>query len=62
MDPISEKKTSLHHNRRVVAGAILIFFGLATLLQRWFDIGNYVVALLGLGMLITELDVAGKLQ
>ena len=31
---------------------ILILFGAATLLQRWLNIGNYVVLLLGLGMMV----------
>jgi len=52
MEPISEKKTYRRHNSRIVAGVILIVFGAATLLQRWLDIGNYIVLLLGLGMLI----------
>jgi len=56
MEPISEKKTYRRHNSRIVAGVILIVFGAATLLQRWLDIGNYIVLLLGLGMLIWGSD------
>lgn len=52
MDSNSENKTNRRHNPRVVAGIILVLFGLATLLQRWLDIGNYIVLLLGLGMLV----------
>ena len=37
---------------RIAAGVILIVLGTATLLQRWLDSGNYIVLLLGLGMLI----------
>jgi hypothetical protein len=46
-----EKKIDIRRNHRFAAGVILILFGLATLLQRWLDIGNYIVLLLGLGML-----------
>jgi len=52
MEPITEKKITRRHNSRIAAGIILIVFGAATLLQRWLDIGNYIVLLLGLGMLI----------
>ena len=52
MDPISEKKVNHRCNHRIAAGVILVLFGAATLLQRWLDIGNYIVILLGLGMLI----------
>jgi hypothetical protein len=46
-----EKKFDNRRNHRIITGVILIVFGLATLLQRWLDIGNYVVLLLGVGML-----------
>jgi hypothetical protein len=52
MEPNSENKTTHRHNSRIVAGVILVLFGAATLLQRWLDIGNYIVLLLGLGFLI----------
>ena len=52
MDPILEKKINNRRNHRIAAGVILILLGVATLFQRWFDIGNYIVLLLGLGMLI----------
>ena len=51
MDPNSENKINHPRNGQIVAGIILVLFGLATLLQRWLDIGNYVVLMLGLGML-----------
>jgi hypothetical protein len=51
MDTNFEKKINNRRSHRIVGGVILILFGMATLLQRWFDIGNYVVLLLGLGML-----------
>ena len=46
-----EKKINNRRSHRIAGGVILILFGMATLLQRWFDIGNYAVLLLGLGML-----------
>jgi hypothetical protein len=52
MDTIPEKKTNHHHSSRIVAGIILVLFGLASLLQRWLEIGNIIVLLLGLGFLI----------
>ena len=52
MEQNSEKKINRRHNGRIAAGVILIVFGAATLLQRWLDIGNYIVLLLGFGMLI----------
>ncbi len=52
MEQISEKKINRRHNSRIAAGVILIVLGAATLLQRWLDIGNYIVLLLGLGMLV----------
>ena len=52
MDANLEKKPHTRHDHRMTAGVILIIFGLATLLQRWLDIGNYIVLLLGLGMLV----------
>ena len=52
MDPILEKKINHRRNHRIAAGVILVLFGLATLLQRWLDIGNYIVLLLGLAMLV----------
>jgi len=52
MEQNSEKKINRRHNSRIAAGVILIVFGAATLLQRWLDIGNYIVLLLGFGMLI----------
>jgi hypothetical protein len=52
MDPISEKIIDRRRNHRIAAGVILVLFGMATLLQRWLDIGNYIVLLLGLAMLV----------
>jgi hypothetical protein len=52
MDAIPEKKITRRRNPRIVAGIILVLFGAATLLQRWLDIGNYIVLLLGIGMMI----------
>jgi hypothetical protein len=52
MGPNSENKSNRLHNGRIVAGVILVLVGAATLLQRWLDIGNYIVLLLGLGFLI----------
>jgi hypothetical protein len=52
MDPTSEKIIDRRRNHRIAAGVILVLFGLATLLQRWLDIGNYIVLLLGLAMLV----------
>ena len=52
MDPSPEKKINPRRNHRMAGGVILILFGAATLLQRWLDIGNSIVGLLGLGMLI----------
>jgi hypothetical protein len=52
MDPITNMKFNRHRNHRIVAGVILVLFGLATLLQRWLNIGNYIVLLLGLAMLV----------
>ena len=47
-----EKKIDNRRNHRIAAGVILIIFGAATLLQHWLDVGNYIVLLLGLGMLV----------
>jgi hypothetical protein len=52
MEPISEKKIYRRRNGRIIAGVILIVFGVATLLQRWLDLGNYIILLLGLGFLM----------
>ena len=52
MDPILEKKINRRRNHRIAAGVILVLFGIATLLQRWLDIGNYIVIVLGVGMLV----------
>jgi hypothetical protein len=52
MDTNLERKTNDRRNHRIAAGVILIVFALASLLQRWLDIGNYIVLVLGLGMLI----------
>ncbi len=46
-----EKKINNRRSHRIAVGVILFLFGMATLLQRWFGIGNYLVLLLGLGML-----------
>lgn len=46
-----QKKFNTRNSQRIAAGIILILFGTATLLQRWFDIGNTIVGILGLGML-----------
>jgi hypothetical protein len=51
MEPKLEKKIDNGRNHRMAAGIILIVFGAASLLQRWLNIGNYVVLLLGMGML-----------
>jgi hypothetical protein len=52
MEPVLEQKINTRRNHRLAVGAILILFGAATLLQRWFDIGNYFILLLGLAMLV----------
>ena len=52
MDQNSENKINYRRNPRVVAGVILVLLGAATLLQRWLNIGNTIVLLLGLGFLI----------
>ncbi len=52
MDPVLDKKINTHRNHRLAAGSVLILFGAATLLQRWLEIGNYIVLLLGLLMLV----------
>ena len=52
MEPNYENKINRRRNHRIVAGVILVLFGLATLLQRWLDIGNYIVIVLGAGMLV----------
>ena len=52
MDTNLEKKINNRRNHRIAGGVILIVFGLATLLQRWLDIGNYIVLLLGISMLV----------
>ena len=52
MEPNYENKINRRRNHRIVAGVILVLFGLATLLQRWLDIGNYIVIVLGVGMLV----------
>ncbi len=51
MDTNLEKKIDKTRNHQIAAGIILIIFGAASLLQHWLDIGNYVVLLIGLGML-----------
>ena len=51
MDTNLQKKIDNRRNHRLAGGVVLILFGLASLLQRWFNIGNYLVLLLGLGML-----------
>ncbi|MGB8212936.1 MAG: hypothetical protein WCE68_05190 [Anaerolineales bacterium] len=51
MEPVPENKTKAPHDGRIVAGIILILLGAAALLQHWFDIGNTIVLLLGLGIL-----------
>jgi hypothetical protein len=51
MDTNLEKKPRSHH-RGVAGGIILILIGSAILLQRWLDIENYIVLLLGLTMLV----------
>jgi len=52
MEQNYENKINRRRNHRIVAGVILVLFGLATLLQRWLDIGNYIVIVLGVGMLV----------
>jgi hypothetical protein len=51
MEPNLEKKINNLRNHGIAAGVLLILLGVGTLLQRWFDVGNFVVLLLGLGML-----------
>ena len=52
MDSNLEKKTSHRRNHGIAVGVVLILLGAGTLLQRWFDIGNFIVLLLGVGMLV----------
>jgi len=52
MQPTSENRSNRRHNGRIVAGIILVLIGVATLLQRWLDIGNYITLLLGAALLI----------
>jgi hypothetical protein len=52
MDSNPEKKINNRHNHTIAIGVVLILFGTATLLQRWYDIGNYIILLLGAGMLV----------
>ena len=52
MQPTSENRTTRRHNGRLVAGIILVLIGAATLLQRWLDIGNYIVLLIGAALLL----------
>lgn len=52
MDFNSENKINHRRSRRITAGVLLVLLGAACLLQHWLDIGNYIVLLLGLGMLI----------
>ncbi len=51
MDTTRETKSTRRHNGALVAGIVLIMIGTAALLQTWFDIGHYLVLLLGLAML-----------
>jgi hypothetical protein len=51
MDTNPGNKLNNRRTHGVVIGVVLILLGVATLLQRWFDIGNFVVLMLGLGML-----------
>jgi hypothetical protein len=39
-------------NRQLLAGIILILFGLNALLERWFDLGSAVVLSIGLALLV----------
>ena len=52
MNSTLEKKIDNRRNHRISAGVILIILGTVSLLQRWLDIGNYIVLVLGLGMLV----------
>jgi hypothetical protein len=52
MDTDLEKKINTRRNHRIAGGVVLIILGAATLLQRWFDIGSFIVLLLGLFMLV----------
>jgi uncharacterized membrane protein HdeD (DUF308 family) len=52
VEPDLEKKPRPRWDNRLAAGVLLILFGAAALLQRWFDIGSFVVLLLGLFMLV----------
>jgi hypothetical protein len=52
MDTHLDKRTNNRGNNRTAAGIVLILFGAATLLQRWFNIGSFIVLLLGLFMLV----------
>jgi hypothetical protein len=47
-----DKKVESRRNHRIAAGVVLIVLGLAAFLQRWVDVGSYIVLVLGLGMLI----------
>jgi hypothetical protein len=52
MDSNLEKKINHRHNHGIIVGVVLILLGAGTLLQHWFDIGNFIVLLLGVGMLV----------
>jgi hypothetical protein len=51
MNPETENKVNTRRNHGIAAGIVLILIGLATLLQRWVDVTNFIILLLGLGML-----------
>ncbi len=47
-----EHKINTRQGHRLIAGLILILIGITLLLQQWFDIGMYMVLLLGGAMLL----------
>jgi len=52
MEPNLEQKTNRRYTGGLIAGIILILMGISALLEQWFDIGMYVVLLLGAAMLV----------
>jgi len=52
MNPDLENKLNNRRNHRIAGGIILIIYGAAILMQRWLDIGDFIVLLLGLSMLV----------
>jgi hypothetical protein len=52
MNPNLENKSNNRRNHRIAGGVILIIYGAAIMAQRWLDIGDFIVLLLGLSMLV----------